>query len=68
MAECCVPFFGHCGLVDLDLVDLDLVSRIIESGAYLLNYLRQEFQIWCVDDLRMAECRVSILGHCILGF
>ena len=27
----------------------DLVLRIIVSGAYLLYYLRQESQIWCVD-------------------
>ena len=27
----------------------DLVCRIIVSGAYLLYYLRLEFQIWCVD-------------------
>ena len=27
----------------------DLVFRIIVSGAYLLYYLRKEFQIWCVD-------------------
>ena len=27
----------------------DLVFRIIVSGAYLLYYLRYEFQIWCVD-------------------
>ena len=27
----------------------DLVFRIILSGAYLLYYLRYDFQIWCVD-------------------
>ena len=27
----------------------DLVFRIIVSGAYLLYYLRYEFQIWCVN-------------------
>ena len=27
----------------------DLVFRIIVSGAYLLYYLRKEFQIWFVD-------------------
>ena len=40
MAECHVPFSGHC--------DLDLALRIIVSGEYLLYYLRQESQIWCV--------------------
>ena len=33
-------FMGHC--------DIDFVSKIIVSGAYLLYYLRQESQIWCV--------------------
>ena len=37
IAECHVPFSGHC--------DLDLVFRIIVSGAYLLYYLRKESQI-----------------------
>ena len=27
----------------------DLVLIIIVSGAYLLNYLRRESQIWCVN-------------------
>ena len=45
MAICSVSFLGHC-----DLVDPDLISRIIVSGAYLLHYLRymKESQIWCV--------------------
>ena len=30
-------FFDHC--------DLDIVSRIITSGAYLIYYLREESQI-----------------------
>ena len=34
-------FLGHC--------DLDIVSRIIVSRAYLIYYLREEFQIWCMD-------------------
>ena len=45
MAECRVPFSCHC---DLEL-NSDLVFRIIVSGAYLLYYLREECQIWCVD-------------------
>ena len=32
MTKCHVPFLGHC--------DLDLVLRIIVSGAYLLYSLR----------------------------
>ena len=34
-------FLGHC--------DLELISRIIVSGAYLVYYLREESQIWCMD-------------------
>ena len=34
-------FWGHC--------DVDLVSRLIVSGAYLLYYLKKESQIWYVD-------------------
>ena len=41
MEECRVLIFGHC--------DFELMSRINVSGAYLLNYLRQESQILCVD-------------------
>ena len=93
MAECRIPFSGHCDLdlwpsfynnrvrsishtlfevgisnlvcgcilgwrsvayhnwvtVTLNLTS-DLVSRnCIESDAYLLYYLRKEFQIWCVN-------------------
>ena len=29
--------------------DLDLFSTIIESGAYLIYYLREESQICCMD-------------------
>ena len=35
IAECQVPFLGRC-----KIVDLDLASRIILLGAYLLHYLR----------------------------
>ena len=51
-------FFGHC--------DLDLVSRIIVSGAYLLYHLRQDSQIWCMDASLDGICRVPFLGHCDL--
>ena len=37
------------GSLTLNLTS-DLVSRnCTESGAYLLYYLRYEFQIWCVN-------------------
>ena len=32
---------GHC--------DLDIFSRIIVSGAYIVYYLGLESQIWCMD-------------------
>ena len=41
MAEYHVPVLGHR--------DLDLVSRIIVSGVYLLYYFRLECQNWCMD-------------------
>ena len=42
IVKCLVIFSGHYDL------DLDLVSRIIVSGAYLLYYLKKESQIWYV--------------------
>ena len=39
---------AHLFQVTLTLTS-DLVFRIIVSRAYLLYYLRYEFQIWCVD-------------------
>ena len=44
IAKCLVIFSGHYGL------DLDLVFRIIVSGAYLLYYLRKESQIWYLEE------------------
>ena len=40
---CCVQFFGHC-----DFVDVDLVSRIIVSGAFLPHFLGRisKFGLW----------------------
>ena len=40
----------------------DLVFRIIVSGAYLLNYLRLESQIWCVDASWDDEVSPTIIG------
>ena len=40
----------------------DLVFRIIMSGAYLLYYLRQESQIWCVDESWDDEVSHTIIG------
>ena len=40
----------------------DLVFRIIVSGAYILYYLRYEFQIWCVDASCDDEVSRTIIG------
>ena len=45
---------GHC--------DLDLFSRIIVSGAYLLYYLGFESQIWCMDASLDGDISRTILG------
>ena len=49
---------GHC--------DLDLISRIIVSGAYLIYYLREEFQICYMDTSLSVDMSRTILGHCDL--
>ena len=46
--------------------DLDLISRIILSGAYLVYYLRDESQICCMDISLDADIWHTILGHCDL--
>ena len=40
----------------------DLVFRIIVSGAYLLYYLREESQIWCVDASWDDKVSRTIIG------
>ena len=52
MADCPVPFSGHC--------DRDLISRIILSGAYLIYYLREESQICCMDTSLEADVSHTI--------
>ena len=56
MTECHLP--GHC--------NLDLVSRIILSGAYLLYYLKSESQIWYIDASLDGDVSLTFLGHCDL--
>ena len=56
MAECRIPYSGHC--------DLDLVFRIIMSGAYVLYFFEVEIPIWCADASGMEECGVPFSGHC----
>ena len=40
--------------------DLDLISTIIMSGAYLIYYLREESQICCVDTSLDADVSHTI--------
>ena len=40
----------------------DLVFRIIVPVAYLIYYLRQESQIWCVDASWDDEVLRNIIG------
>ena len=58
MAECHISVSGDCVL--------DLISRIIVSGARLIYYLRQESKIWCMDVSLDADMSHTILGHCDL--
>ena len=46
--------------------DLDLISTIIMSGAYVIYYLREESQICCMDLSLDADVSHTILGHCDL--
>ena len=42
--------------------DLDLISRIIVSGAYFIFYLREESQICCMDTILDAYVSHTIFG------
>ena len=53
MAECHVSVF-----------DLDLISRM--SGAYIIYYLREESQIFCMGTSLGVNVLHTILGHCDL--
>ena len=50
-------FWGHC--------DLDLFSRIIMSGAYLIYYLRNP-KFGVLMHLWMLICHIPFYGHCDL--
>ena len=43
-------FLGHC----------DLISESIMSGAYLIYYLREESQIWCMDASLDADMSFNL--------
>ena len=45
--------------------DLNLISRIILSGAYLIHYLREESQICFMDTSLDADMSHTILGHSV---
>ena len=45
------------------ILTYDLVSKIIVSGAYLLHYLIEESQIWCVDFSWDDGVAHTFLGH-----
>ena len=51
-------FLSHC--------DLDPGSRIIVSGAYLIYYLKEESNIWCMDAFFDVHMSYTILDHCDL--
>ena len=46
-------FWGHC--------DLDLLSRIIMSGAFFVYYLKEQCQIWCMDASLGDDMSCTIL-------
>ena len=50
MAECHASIFN-----------LDLISKIIMPGAYLIYYLREEYQICCMDTSLDADVSQNIL-------
>ena len=46
--------------------DLDLISRIIVSGAYLIYYLKEASQVCCMNTSLDVDVSHAILGHCDL--
>ena len=54
------------GSVMCQFCDFDPITRIIVSGAYLINYLRDKSQICCMDTSLDADVSHTILGHCDL--
>ena len=68
MAECRVPFWGHCDLnLWLSLYSNKMSVRPAscpEHISYILWGRHSKFGVWM--HLGMAECHVSFLGHCDL--
>ena len=58
----------HLGKAEchVTVCDIDLISRIIVSVAYLIYYLREESQVCCMDTSLDAAVSHTILGHCDL--
>ena len=48
--------------------DLDFISTIMVSGAYLIFCLREESQICCMDTSLDADVSHTILGHYKVSF
>ena len=46
--------------LEYQLCDLDLISRIIVSGAYLIYYLREESKICFIDTSLDADVSHTI--------
>ena len=61
----CGCIFGWQSVI-YQFCGIDLISRIILSGAYLRYYLREETQICCMDTSLDADVSYTILGHCDL--
>ena len=68
MAECRVPFSGHCDL-DLGLSFIVITMSVRPAScpvhiSYIIRGRNFKFDVWM--HLGMAECRVPFLGHCDL--
>ena len=57
MAECHIPFSGHCDLVLRSIFSLEYIS-------YIICDRNPKFGVW--KHLGMVECRVPFMGYCDL--
>ena len=58
----CGCFFGWQSVM-YQFCDLNLISRIILSGAYFIYYMREESQICFTDTSLDADVSHTFLGH-----
>ena len=58
----------HLGIAEFmnQFCGIDLISRIIMSGAYLIYYLMEESQIGCMATSLDADVQLPFVGHCDL--